>query len=81
MGIDSVVNMSDDVAPYGGESAFSQLEHNIVAVYLITAGKTPDGVKIRETDFILFEIVSFRGDLSALCSSIELWVPVSHGAE
>lgn len=40
MGIDSIVNISDDVAPYGGKSAFSQQEHNIVAGYLITAGKT-----------------------------------------
>lgn len=38
MGIDSIVNISDN-APYGGESAFSQLEHNIVAGYLISAGK------------------------------------------
>lgn len=38
MGIDSEVNISDDVAPYGGKSAFTQLEHNIVAGYLITAG-------------------------------------------
>lgn len=39
MGIDSGVNISDDFAPYSGESAFTQLEHNIVAGYLITAGK------------------------------------------
>lgn len=39
MGIDSGVNISDDVALYGGKSAFTQLEHNIVAGYLITAGK------------------------------------------
>lgn len=39
MGVDFTVNISDDVAPYGGKSAFTQLEHNIVAGYLITAGK------------------------------------------
>ncbi len=39
MGIDSGVNISDHVEPYGGKSAFTQLEHNIVAGYLITAGK------------------------------------------
>lgn len=38
MAIDSGVNISDDVALYGGKSAFTQLEHNIVAGYLITAG-------------------------------------------
>lgn len=35
MGSDSSINVS---APYGGKSAFTQLEHNIVAGYLITAG-------------------------------------------
>ena len=39
MGLDSLVNASDEVVPYGGKSAFTQLEHNIVASYLITAGK------------------------------------------
>lgn len=40
MALDSLANISDDkVQPYGGESAFSQTEHNIVAAYLITAGK------------------------------------------
>lgn len=38
MGIVSQVNISDGVEPYGG-SAFTQAEHNIVAAYLITAGK------------------------------------------
>ncbi|XP_056446522.1 visual pigment-like receptor peropsin [Gadus chalcogrammus] len=38
MGLDSLVNASDEVIPYGGKSAFTQLEHNIVASYLITAG-------------------------------------------
>ncbi|XP_059907764.1 visual pigment-like receptor peropsin isoform X2 [Gadus macrocephalus] len=38
MGQDSLVNASDEVVPYGGKSAFTQLEHNIVASYLITAG-------------------------------------------
>ncbi|XP_058471767.1 visual pigment-like receptor peropsin [Solea solea] len=38
MGINSGVNVSDDAVPYGGKSAFTQLEHNIVAGYLITAG-------------------------------------------
>ncbi|XP_037343212.1 visual pigment-like receptor peropsin [Pungitius pungitius] len=38
MGIDSGVNVSDDLTLYGGKSAFTQLEHNIVAGYLITAG-------------------------------------------
>ncbi|CAL8292035.1 unnamed protein product [Arctogadus glacialis] len=38
MGLDSLVNASDEVVPYGGKSAFTQLEHNIVASYLITAG-------------------------------------------
>lgn len=37
MGIDSGANVSG-VEPYGGKSAFTQLEHNIVAAYLITAG-------------------------------------------
>lgn len=37
--MDSEVNSSGDVAPYGGKSAFSQMEHNIVAGYLITAGR------------------------------------------
>lgn len=40
MEIDPVVNISDDIAPYGRESAFSQLEHNIVAGYLIIAGRS-----------------------------------------
>lgn len=47
MGIDFGVNISDDVALYGGKSAFTQLEHNIVAGYLITAGnkeKTTHGI-------------------------------------
>lgn len=35
---DSGLNISDNAATYGGESAFTQLEHNIVAGYLITAG-------------------------------------------
>lgn len=39
MGIESEVNISSDAAPYGGKSVFSQTEHNIVAGYLITAGK------------------------------------------
>lgn len=39
MGIESEVNSSSDAAPYGGKSVFSQTEHNIVAGYLITAGK------------------------------------------
>lgn len=34
----AAVNISNDLS-YGGESAFSQLEHNIVAGYLIVAGK------------------------------------------
>lgn len=38
MGMDSGVNISNEDAPYGGKSAFTQLEHNIVAGYLITAG-------------------------------------------
>uniref|UniRef100_A0AAQ4REQ8 Retinal pigment epithelium-derived rhodopsin homolog n=1 Tax=Gasterosteus aculeatus aculeatus TaxID=481459 RepID=A0AAQ4REQ8_GASAC len=38
MGIDPEVNVTDDVTLYGGKSAFTQLEHNIVAGYLITAG-------------------------------------------
>ncbi|CAL8284934.1 unnamed protein product [Lota lota] len=38
MGLDSLVNASGEVIPYGGKSAFTQLEHNIVASYLITAG-------------------------------------------
>ena len=38
MGLDSTVNASGEVVPYGGKSAFTQLEHNIVASYLITAG-------------------------------------------
>ncbi|XP_061700294.1 visual pigment-like receptor peropsin [Syngnathoides biaculeatus] len=38
MGIDIGLNASNDDIPYGGKSAFSQLEHNIVAGYLITAG-------------------------------------------
>lgn len=38
MAVDSAVNVSDAAAPYGGKSAFTQLEHNIVAGYLITAG-------------------------------------------
>lgn len=56
MGIDSGVNISDDVAPYGEKSAFTQLEHNIVAGYLITAGKREKhsrGVTNRWTSFIL----------------------------
>lgn len=39
MRIESEVNISSDAAPYGGKSVFSQTEHNIVAGYLITAGK------------------------------------------
>ena len=45
MGIDSGVNVSDDVSPYGGQSAFTQQEHNIVAGYLITAGNRDDNLK------------------------------------
>lgn len=40
MAVDSGLNISDDVATYGGKSAFTQKEHNIVAGYLITAGNT-----------------------------------------
>lgn len=36
--MESGVNTTGEVIPYGGKSAFSQLEHNIVAAYLITAG-------------------------------------------
>uniref|UniRef100_A0A8C6UEM7 Visual pigment-like receptor peropsin n=1 Tax=Neogobius melanostomus TaxID=47308 RepID=A0A8C6UEM7_9GOBI len=36
--IEAALNISDDAVPYGGKSAFTQLEHNIVAAYLITAG-------------------------------------------
>lgn len=42
MGIDPEVNVTDDVTLYGGKSAFTQLEHNIVAGYLITAGNRND---------------------------------------
>ncbi|KAM9354794.1 visual pigment-like receptor peropsin [Pholidichthys leucotaenia] len=38
MGLDPEVNVSDGAEPYGGKSSFTQLEHNIVAAYLITAG-------------------------------------------
>lgn len=48
MGVDFTVNISDDVAPYGGKSAFTQLEHNIVAGYLITAGKKKKWTKKKE---------------------------------
>lgn len=40
MAVNSAVNVSDAAAPYGGKSAFTQQEHNIVAGYLITAGTT-----------------------------------------
>uniref|UniRef100_A0A3P8YDD1 Visual pigment-like receptor peropsin n=1 Tax=Esox lucius TaxID=8010 RepID=A0A3P8YDD1_ESOLU len=36
--MESGFNTTEAVLPYGGKSAFSQLEHNIVAAYLITAG-------------------------------------------
>ncbi|KAM9708043.1 visual pigment-like receptor peropsin [Menidia menidia] len=38
MGVDSGLNASEEEAIYGGKSAFTQLEHNVVAGYLITAG-------------------------------------------
>ena len=43
MGIEFAVNMSDEVSLYGGKSAFTQMEHNIVAGYLITAGNKDNG--------------------------------------
>lgn len=38
MGFDSGENISEDIATDEGKTAFTQLEHNIVAGYLITAG-------------------------------------------
>nr|XP_057934488.1 visual pigment-like receptor peropsin isoform X2 [Doryrhamphus excisus] len=38
MGTHTGLNVSSHDAPYGGKSVFSQMEHNIVAGYLITAG-------------------------------------------
>ncbi|MED6278958.1 hypothetical protein CHARACLAT_029450, partial [Characodon lateralis] len=56
MGMDSVVNSSGDVAPYGGKSAFSQTEHNIVAGYLITAGV----ISLASNIIVLLMFVKFR---------------------
>lgn len=68
MGIDSGVNISDDVAPYGGKSAFTQLEHNIVAGYLITAGNK------QRKQLIAFFIDRFHDEqceyLPFLCNSL-----------
>ena len=38
METESGLNTSGEAVPYGGKSAFTQFEHNIVAGYLITAG-------------------------------------------
>lgn len=65
MGIDSGVNISD--TPYGGKSAFTQLEHNIVAGYLLTAGnaeETSIGVRDRWDCFIRVEGVSAESCVS-----------------
>lgn len=51
MGIDLEVNNSGEVSPYGGKSAFSQTEHNIVAGYLITAGKEINIVQFHRYTF------------------------------
>ncbi|XP_053291145.1 visual pigment-like receptor peropsin [Pleuronectes platessa] len=56
MGIDSGVNISDDVAPYGGKSAFTQTEHNIVAGYLITAGV----ISLTSNIVVLLMFVKFK---------------------
>ncbi|MEQ2299707.1 hypothetical protein AMECASPLE_017891 [Ameca splendens] len=56
MGMDLVINTSGDVAPYGGKSAFSQTEHNIVAGYLITAGV----ISLASNIIVLLMFVKFR---------------------
>uniref|UniRef100_A0A665WAI8 Retinal pigment epithelium-derived rhodopsin homolog n=1 Tax=Echeneis naucrates TaxID=173247 RepID=A0A665WAI8_ECHNA len=54
--IDSGVNISDDVAPYGGTSALTQLEHNIVAGYLIMAG----AISLTSNIVVLLMFVKFK---------------------
>ncbi|XP_005755463.1 visual pigment-like receptor peropsin, partial [Pundamilia nyererei] len=56
MGMDSGVNISNEDAPYGGKSAFTQLEHNIVAGYLITAGV----ISLASNIVVLLMFVKFK---------------------
>ncbi|KAF3844406.1 hypothetical protein F7725_007569 [Dissostichus mawsoni] len=56
MGIELAVNMSDEVSLYGGKSAFTQMEHNIVAGYLITAGI----VSLASNIVVLLMFVKFK---------------------
>ncbi|XP_049597060.1 visual pigment-like receptor peropsin isoform X4 [Syngnathus scovelli] len=58
MGIDSGLNASNDL-PYGGKSSFSQLEHNIVAAYLITAG-TNSVISLLSNIVVLLMFVKFK---------------------
>ncbi|XP_075995910.1 visual pigment-like receptor peropsin [Genypterus blacodes] len=53
---DSDVNVSAADAPYGGKSAFTQLEHNIVAAYLITAGV----ISLASNIVVLLMFVKFK---------------------
>ncbi|XP_077477497.1 visual pigment-like receptor peropsin [Stigmatopora argus] len=50
------LNISDEEIPYGGKSSFSQLEHNIVAAYLITAGI----VSLLSNIIVLLMFVKFK---------------------
>ncbi|KAK1893822.1 Visual pigment-like receptor peropsin [Dissostichus eleginoides] len=56
MGIELAVNISDEVSLYGGKSAFTQMEHNIVAGYLITAGI----VSLASNIVVLLMFVKFK---------------------
>ncbi|XP_034089010.1 visual pigment-like receptor peropsin, partial [Gymnodraco acuticeps] len=56
MGIELAVNMSDEVSLYGGKSAFTQMEHNMVAGYLITAGI----VSLASNIVVLLMFVKFK---------------------
>ncbi|KAJ4939232.1 hypothetical protein JOQ06_028688, partial [Pogonophryne albipinna] len=56
MGIELAVNMSDEVSLYGGKSAFTQMEHNIVAGYLIMAGI----VSLASNIVVLLMFVKFK---------------------
>lgn len=68
MASDSLVNISDEkVQPYGGESAFSQVEHNIVAGYLITAGKMEGTAAFHCGSSALTS--TWRHDSQVFCSS------------
>ncbi|XP_062325460.1 visual pigment-like receptor peropsin isoform X1 [Osmerus eperlanus] len=56
METESGLNTSGEAIPYGGKSAFTQFEHNIVAGYLITAGV----VSLASNIVVLLMFVKFK---------------------